>query len=55
MNRRWQLTEIAGVTLIAAALAFVHIALAIGAIGVYLLVVAVLQEIGGPGNTGGDA
>lgn len=45
---RLQVTEYAGVALIAVALGFVHYALAIGAVGIYLFVSSVVaQVIGG--------
>lgn len=43
---RESVIEVAGVVLIAAALAFVHPALAIGAVGVYLFATGVLGQIG---------
>ena len=45
--RKWTVLELVGVALIAAALAFVHVGYAIGAVGVYLLVTAILQQVTG--------
>lgn len=45
---RWQMLEIMGAALIAMALAWVHPALSIGAMGVYLFVAAVLAQIQRP-------
>lgn len=49
---RWTLMEIAGVALIAVALAAVHVALAVGAVGVYLLAVGIIGEQGQEASDG---
>lgn len=49
---RWKAMEVAGVALIAAALAFAHVAFALGAVGAYLLVSAILEQVFEPGEQG---
>jgi hypothetical protein len=52
---RLQLMEWAGAGLIAGALAWWHVALGVGALGVYLFTASIVEQLmtGGPGNGDG--
>jgi len=49
---RWQVVEVVGVALIAVALGFLHVGIAVGWCGVYLLVTGVMQQMVRGGSNG---
>lgn len=44
-QRRWMAVEVVGVALIAVALAFIHLAVGVGVVGVYLFATAITRQL----------